>query len=64
MSLSTIVGDEKLPELQDKLKQLDLADKEIELMTRAGIDTTDAKKQSKEARDALLKIKNAYWPGQ
>jgi hypothetical protein len=64
MGLSTIVKDSDLDDIRDKLKQLDVADKELELLRRAGVDTAEAQKQSASARDSLLKLRNTYFPGQ
>lgn len=53
-----------LQQIRDQLNKLDEADVQIARAERAGIDMTERKKQAKDAREKLLKIKQAYFPGQ
>lgn len=53
-----------LQQIRDQLNKLDEADVQIARAERAGIDMAERKKQAQEARQRLLKIKQAYFPGQ
>lgn len=53
-----------LTELKKNLVELDKADRLIEKAERAGIDVGTQKERAAEARDRLIKMKQAFWPGQ
>lgn len=52
-----------LVEINNKLRELDRADKEIERAIRGGIDMTGQKEKAAELRKQLTKLKTAYFPG-
>lgn len=53
-----------IQQIRDQLSKLDDADVQIARAERAGIDMSERKKQAQDARQRLLKIKQAYFPGQ
>lgn len=55
--------DADLVELKKNLEELDKADKLIDQALRAGIDVGTQKDRAKEARDKLMRMKQAFWPG-
>lgn len=58
------LGTADLVELKQKLVELDKADKLIEQASRAGIDVASQKDRTRELRDKLMKMKQAFFPGQ
>lgn len=58
------LGPEDLAELKVKLTELDQADKLIEQAVRAGIDVSGQQVKTRELRDKLVKMKQAFFPGQ
>jgi hypothetical protein len=55
--------DADLADIKQRLADLAYVDAEIDRAARAGIDTGDQKRQAKELRDQLMKLKSAYFPG-
>lgn len=55
--------DADLIELKRNLAELDKADKLIEQADRAGIDVAGQKEGARQARDKLMKMKQAFFPG-
>lgn len=55
--------EEDLAELKVKLSELDDADKLIEQSKRAGIDVAVQTERSRDLRDRLMKLRQAFWPG-
>lgn len=53
-----------LVELKQKLVELDQADMLIEKAIRAGIDVSGQQTRTRELRDKLMKMKQAFFPGQ
>lgn len=53
-----------LGQIQDALRVIDQAEKQIELARRAGIDVSKQDSECKESKEKLLRIKNVYFPGQ
>lgn len=53
-----------LEEIKANLTQLDIADDAIKTAKQAGLDVTGQEAESKAQRIQLLKIKQAYFPGQ
>lgn len=69
MATSSLIGDQYLPQIQDALAKLDLAEKELELARRAGLNTLPGgaqldtlATQVSTARSALMGIKQVYFP--
>jgi len=58
------LGPEDLVELKQKMVELDKADKLIEQAVRAGIDVTGQQEKTRDLRDKLMKMKQAFFPGQ
>lgn len=58
------LSQDDLTELKAKLADLDTADKLIDQAKRAGIDMTTQLDRARELRDRLVKLKQAFWPGQ
>lgn len=58
------LGPDDLVELKQKIVELDQADKLIEQAVRAGIDVSGQQEQTRELRDKLMKMKQAFFPGQ
>lgn len=56
------LSEEQQDELVQKLKDCDIAQKQIDKAKRAGVPIGDAETQLKEARSQLLKLKNVYAP--
>ena len=56
--------DEDLTEINNSLKALDTADGIIDQAMRAGIDIADKREESRQSRERLLRIKQAFFPGQ
>jgi hypothetical protein len=52
-----------LEEMNRKLLELDEADKVIDKAVRAGIDMTGPIAKSREVREQLLRLKQAFFPG-
>ena len=52
-----------LDEMNQKIAELDEADKLIQQSINAGIDVSLAQTRSKEVRTQLLKMKQAFFPG-
>lgn len=55
--------DEDLTEINESIKALDEADKLIDQAVRAGIDISDKREESRQSRERLMKIKQAFFPG-
>lgn len=55
---------EDLTNLNAQLAQLDVADRLIARTARAGIDVTSLADQARETRTQLVKLKQAFFPGQ
>lgn len=55
--------DEDLIEINESIKALDEADKLIDQAVRAGIDISDKREESRQSRERLMKIKQAFFPG-
>lgn len=53
-----------LVELKQKIVELDKADKLIEQASRAGIDVSGEQTRTRDLRDKLMKMKQAFFPGQ
>ncbi len=53
-----------LVELKKNLTELDKAEKMIEQAQRAGIDVGTQKERATEMRDKLMRLKQAFFPGQ
>ncbi len=53
-----------LIELKQKITELDKADLLIEQAGRAGIDVSGQQTKTRELRDKLMKMKQAFFPGQ
>lgn len=51
-------------ELKAKLADLDKVDLMIDKAIRAGIDVSVQKERARETRDKLMKMKQAFFPGQ
>lgn len=51
-------------ELKAKLTDLDQVDLMIDKALRAGIDVGTQKERARETRDKLMKMKQAFFPGQ
>ena len=58
------LGKTDLIELKENLVELDKADKLIEQANRAGIDVSGQQTRTRELRDKLMKMKQAFFPGQ
>jgi hypothetical protein len=52
-----------LTELQQKMRDLDRADRIIQRAKRGGLDMTTLEETSRELRTQLTKLKNAFFPG-
>lgn len=50
-------------DLKDRLKALDEADQLIDKAIRGGVDMTEQRQRSKELRDQLLRLRQAFFPG-
>lgn len=53
-----------LDNIKESLQQLDDADSLIEQAQRAGIEVAGFKDSSRNARDKLLRLKQAFFPGE
>ncbi len=53
-----------LIELKQKITELDKADLLIAQAERAGIDVSGQQDKTRELRDKLMKMKQAFFPGQ
>lgn len=53
-----------LVELKKNLTELDNAEKLIEKAQRAGIDVGNQQERATEMRDKLMRLKQAFFPGQ
>lgn len=53
-----------LEDIRAQLRSLDDADKEIQLAQRAGIDVAEQVKEATDLRAKLIRIRQAYYPGQ
>jgi hypothetical protein len=62
--VSQLVTQEKLEQFNQQLRVLDNAQRESELLQRAGIDQTDNLAKIQSARDIILRFKAVYFPGQ
>lgn len=58
------LGPDDLVELKARLVELDHADKLIEQAVRAGIDVSGQQEKTRDLRDKLMKMKQAFFPGQ
>lgn len=52
-----------LEALNERLKELDEADKLIAKAKQAGMDIGDQEKESRELRQRLMRIKQTFFPG-
>lgn len=59
---STILGPDKLDQINQALAQAETAQNEIELAKRAGIDVSTQEQQLKESVDKLRTLKQVYFP--
>lgn len=59
-----ILSNLDLDQIKAQIANLDKADAEIRRAKSAGIDVSSQEQESKTARQQLLQIKNAYFPGQ
>ena len=59
-----VLTDNDLASMKEGLAQLDDADSLIEQARRAGIDVDEFSRNSKSARDQLLRLKQAFFPGE
>jgi hypothetical protein len=55
--------EDDLARMQEQLKNLDRADRIINRASRGGIDVSTMSQTSRELRDQLTKLKNAFFPG-
>jgi len=63
MANESPLTDVDLTDLQANLAELDKADKLIDQSMRAGIDVSVQKERAKDARDRLMRMKQAFFPG-
>ena len=61
---STLVGPEKLDQLNQALRALTSAENEANLLQSAGVDQSDNLAKIKTARAQILQLKQVYFPGQ
>lgn len=61
---STLVGPERLDQLNSALRALTTAENESNLLASAGVDQTDNLKKIQAARAQILQLKQVYFPGQ
>jgi len=52
-----------LTEIKNRLGDLDRADAIIAKLARAGVDVTQQQQTSREQREQLLKLRQAFFPG-
>lgn len=60
----TVLGPQRLAEINQALQSLDNAAQQVELAKRAGIDVKDSEAQIETSRSKLMQIKQVYFPGQ
>ncbi len=58
------VSELDLASAREQLKNLDLAEREIQKAKRAGIDVAAQEQQARELRVKLMQILQTYFPGQ
>lgn len=58
------LGDAELKRIKDSIGQLDEAQVQADLATRAGIDVSDQKKTITDTRQKLMRIKQVYFPNE
>ncbi len=63
MANGEVFTDADLDQIKEGLARLDDADELIAQAQRAGIDTEEFSKSSRNGRDQLLKLKQAFFPG-
>lgn len=63
-STSSLVGPDKLDQLNSALRALDSAEAEATLLARAGVDQADNLSKIAAARNQILQFKSVYFPGQ
>ena len=56
--------EQDLEQIKANITQLDIADDAIKTAKQAGLDVSLQEEESKAQRGQLLKIKQAYFPGQ
>lgn len=61
---STIINDNHLPQINDALAKVQLAQNEINLAKQAGIDVSAQQAQLTDSNNKLLALKRTYFPGQ
>lgn len=55
--------DADLVQINERLSELDEADKLIDASIRAGIDIKDQRERTQELRSRLVRMKQAFFPG-
>lgn len=58
------LNEQDLADLKTNLVELDKAEKLIDQASRAGIDVGPQLERARETRDKLMRMKQAFWPGQ
>ena len=54
---------EHLNQIRNALDVIAIAEQQVELAKRAGIDVALAEQQLRDSKDKLLRLKNVYFPG-
>jgi len=52
-----------LEQIRNALDVITIAQQQVELAKRAGVDVSAQETQLKDAQDKLLRLKNVYFPG-
>lgn len=55
--------DADFEDLKAQLKNLDEAERVLDQATRGGIDVSEQRARSRELRERVTKLKNAFFPG-
>lgn len=61
--IDELATEERLQRLNADLRKLDEADEVIRRMEQANIDATEQKRRAQANREAIQKIKRAFFPG-